>query len=44
MQFTDAVDLVGKGIDSAGVGVMVVGALVATGRAVANARSRLPRY
>jgi uncharacterized membrane protein len=42
VQFTDAVDMVGKGIDTAGVGVMVIGALVATGRAVANARQRLP--
>ena len=42
MQFTDAVELVGKGIDTAGVGVMVVGALLATGRAVADARRRTP--
>ncbi len=42
MQFTDAVELVGKGIDTAGVGVMVVGALLATGRGVANAKHRLP--
>ncbi len=42
MQFTDAVELVGKGIDTAGVGVMVIGALLATGRAVANAKHGLP--
>ncbi len=42
MHFTDAVDMVGKGIDTAGVGVMVIGAVVATGRAAANARQRLP--
>jgi uncharacterized membrane protein len=42
VQFTDAVDVVGKGIDTAGVGVMVIGAIVATGRAVTNARQRLP--
>ena len=40
MQFTDAVELVGKGIDTVGVGVMVIGALLATGRAVANAKHR----
>jgi uncharacterized membrane protein len=42
VQFTDAVELVGKGIDTAGVGVMVVGVLLAAGRAVANARRRVP--
>lgn len=42
MQFTDVVELVGKGIDTAGVGVMVIGALLATGSAVANTRRRLP--
>jgi uncharacterized membrane protein len=42
VQFTEAVDVVGKGIDTAGVGVMVIGALVATGRAAANARQRTP--
>ena len=42
MQFTDAVELVGKGIDTAGVGVMVIGVLLATGRAGVNSRHRLP--
>jgi uncharacterized membrane protein len=42
VQFTDIVELVGKGIDTAGVGVMVVGALMATGRAAVNAKDRLP--
>jgi uncharacterized membrane protein len=42
VQFTDTVELVGKGIDTAGVGIMVIGALAAVGRAVANARNRLP--
>lgn len=42
MQFTDAVELVGKGIDTAGVAVMVTGALLATGRAAASGASRQP--
>jgi uncharacterized membrane protein len=42
VQFTDAVELVGKGIDTAGVGVMIVGAIAATGRAGGNAMHRLP--
>ncbi|MCW2868348.1 MAG: hypothetical protein JWR20_2536 [Marmoricola sp.] len=42
MQFRDVVELVGRGIDTAGIGVMVLGVLTATGRALANARRRLP--
>lgn len=42
MQFTESVELVGKGIDTAGVGVMVLGGLLATGRAVENAVQRIP--
>ena len=42
MQFKDVVELVGRGIDAAGIGVMVVGVLVATGRAGAHAQRRLP--
>lgn len=42
MPFTDAVELVGKGIDTAGVAVMVVGALLATGRAAVGGVNRQP--
>jgi uncharacterized membrane protein len=42
VQFTDAVELVGRGIDTAGIGVMVIGGLAATGRAGADAHRRLP--
>ena len=42
VHFTDVVELVGRGVDTAGIGVMVVGVLLATGRAAANARRHLP--
>lgn len=42
MQFVDAIEQVGKGIDTAGVAVMVIGALVATGRAAMTATTRQP--
>lgn len=42
MTFTEAVEFVGKVIDSAGVGIMVVGALAATVVALGRARSRVP--
>ncbi len=42
VQFTDAVEIVGKGIDTAGVGVMVLGGLLATGRAAQNAKEHVP--
>lgn len=42
MQFTDAIELVGKGIDTAGVAAMVIGALTAAGRAAVSARTRQP--
>ncbi|MEO3938962.1 DUF1622 domain-containing protein [Dermatophilaceae bacterium Soc4.6] len=38
MQFSEAVELVGKGIDTAGVGMMVIGVLLAAARAVVSAR------
>lgn len=41
MSFSEAIELVGKAIDTAGVGVLVVGALMAAGRAVGNARARV---
>ncbi len=40
MQFIDAIEQVGKGIDTAGVAVMVIGALVAAARAVIGATTR----
>ena len=42
VHFRDAVELVGRGIDTAGIGVMVIGVLMATGRAGATAQRRLP--
>ena len=42
VQFIDAVEQVGKGIDTAGVAVMVIGALLATGRAAVSATTRQP--
>ena len=42
VQFTDAVEIVGKGIDTAGVSVMVLGGLLATGRAAENVKNRAP--
>ncbi len=42
VQFRDVVELVGRGIDTAGIGVMVIGGLMATGRAGASARGRRP--
>jgi uncharacterized membrane protein len=39
MNFSDGVELVGKAIDTAGVAVLVVGAIVATVRAARNART-----
>ncbi|KRE54677.1 DUF1622 domain-containing protein [Phycicoccus sp. Soil748] len=42
MQFSDAIELVGKGIDSAGVAVLVAGAAIAASRAARNARMREP--
>jgi len=42
MQFSDAIELVGKGIDSAGVAVLVTGAAIAPSRADRNARMREP--
>ena len=42
MQFSDAIELVGKGIDSAGVAVLVAGAAIAAIRAARNARMREP--
>lgn len=38
MSFTDAVELVGKSIDTAGIAVLVIGAVVAAVRAAASAR------
>ena len=42
MDFSEAIELAGKGIDSAGVAVLVIGAVVAAVRAVQNARAHLP--
>lgn len=42
VQFRDAVELVGRGIDTAGIGIMVVGVLMATGRAGVSALRHLP--
>ncbi len=37
MQFTDVIELVGRAIDTAGVAIMVLGALLAGGRAALSA-------
>lgn len=42
MSFSAAVELVGKGIDTAGVAVLVIGAVVAAVRAAQNARKHQP--
>lgn len=42
MSFSDAVELVGKGIDTAGVAVLVIGAVVAAVRAAQTARAHQP--
>ena len=42
VQFTDAIELVGKVIDTAGVALMVVGALLATVRAAVSGATRQP--
>ncbi len=42
MQFSEAVELVGKGIDTAGVVIMVIGVLLAGARAVVSARRHVP--
>ena len=42
MQFNEAIDLVGKVIDTAGVAAMVVGALLAAGRALMGAARHQP--
>jgi uncharacterized membrane protein len=42
VSFSDAVELVGKAIDTAGVVVLAVGAVVAAVRAAQNARSHQP--
>lgn len=42
MSFLQVVETVGKGIDAAGVGVMVVGALAATAAAAKGARRNVP--
>ncbi len=42
MQFSDTIELVGKGIDTAGVAVLVIGALLAAGRAGVSAATHQP--
>ncbi|MEO5747013.1 MAG: DUF1622 domain-containing protein [Ornithinibacter sp.] len=42
MNFSDTVELVGKAIDTAGVAVLTIGAVVAAVRATQNARSHQP--
>lgn len=42
MQFTDVIELVGRAIDSAGVAIMVFGALLAAGRAAFSAATKQP--
>ncbi|HEY9497214.1 MAG TPA: DUF1622 domain-containing protein [Intrasporangium sp.] len=42
MDFSDAVELAGKSIDTAGVAVLVVGAVLAAVRAAHNARTHQP--
>ena len=42
MQFSDTIELVGKGIDTAGVAVLVIGALLAAGRAAVSAATHQP--
>ncbi len=43
MSFSDAIELVGKVIDAAGVGVMIAGALAATVQAARRAAGRQPQ-
>ncbi|WP_406830581.1 DUF1622 domain-containing protein [Pedococcus sp. KACC 23699] len=42
MDFTEAVELAGKGMDTAGVVVLVIGAVVAVVRAGRSARRQMP--
>ncbi|WP_374969533.1 DUF1622 domain-containing protein [Terrabacter sp. BE26] len=42
MDFSEAIELAGKAVDSAGVAVLVIGAVVAAVRAIQNARAHLP--
>ncbi|MEW1953221.1 DUF1622 domain-containing protein [Terrabacter sp. NPDC080008] len=42
MDFSDAIELAGKGIDTAGVAVLVIGTVVAAVRAIQNSRAHLP--
>lgn len=42
MDFSEAIELAGKAIDTAGVAVLVIGAVIATVRAIQNARAHQP--